>query len=88
MKKQKKRPREYGRSWHPQLPRGDISWLVANYHVGTSGAEIADEVARRLSDPRCTPAIRQEAREYALACHADNGQLYTDVTSGNIGAAG
>ena len=61
-----------------QVPKHNISWLVAKLHVGTPDATVEADIRDRLQRlaSETTPAQRNACVKYALKCHRDNQALF------------
>jgi len=70
---------EYGKRWDARVPRNDIRQLVSRIHVGTSEAEIAEDIRKRCNAPGYTATIIRQSVAYALECHKRNRELYCYV---------
>ncbi|MBD9524301.1 hypothetical protein IB262_30940 [Ensifer sp. ENS02] len=60
----------------PDLPTGQISWIVGNKHVGEDDTELAEDMAARAKRAGATdPDMVAQIVAYALACHRANQAL-------------
>ena len=71
------------------IPKTEIEWIVARFHVGTPNETIARDIRRRLRRVPwiATPAggrFETKCVAYALKCHADNLALFRTVNGGYL----
>ncbi|XNO40700.1 hypothetical protein ACL2DZ_00010 (plasmid) [Sinorhizobium meliloti] len=60
----------------PEVPTGQISWIVGNKHVGEHDSELAEDLADRAKRAGATdPDMVAQIVAYALACHRANQAL-------------
>ncbi|QPB24426.1 hypothetical protein ISN39_32900 (plasmid) [Rhizobium sp. 007] len=60
----------------PDLPTGQISWIVGNKHVGEDDSELSEDMADRAKRAGATDAdMVAQIVTYALACHRANQAL-------------
>lgn len=60
----------------PDVPTGQISWIVGNKHVGEDDSELAEDMASRVNRAGATdPDMVAQIVAYALACHRANQAL-------------
>lgn len=64
------------------IPTVQIRFLVNRQHVSTSGVDIVRDLRRRMTGDKWTKRVRKMAYRYALKCHAENRNLYHNVTKG------
>ena len=58
---------------HPQLPAGEIEWLVNRMHISLSDDAVVAAIERRSR--HWPERFRQQAERYALHCHHRNQRL-------------
>ncbi|MFA1626899.1 hypothetical protein ACDY96_30440 [Rhizobium mongolense] len=60
----------------PDLPTGQISWIVGNKHVGEDDSELAEDMSDRAKRAGAIdPDMVAQIVAYALACHRANQAL-------------
>lgn len=65
-----------------QIPTVQIRFIVDRQHVSASGVDIVRDLRRRMTGDRWTKRARKKAYRYALKCHAENRNVYRNVTKG------
>lgn len=73
---------QFGRQWAPEVPRGQIEWLVARLHVSTPDRTIEANMRRRCRKLAATPEVIQEIVDFAILAHAANRDLFAHVMGG------
>ena len=71
------------------IPKQQIQWLVARFHVATESETIARDIRHRLRQNPwiATPAgqrFEDRCVAYALKCHRQNRELFRNVTAGYL----
>lgn len=69
---------EFAQRFDSRVPRRDISWLVARYHVATPDSEIESWIRARAPKD-CPETLVRHCVRYALACHHENFKTYCAV---------
>jgi len=67
------------------VPTVSIDRILNNVHAATPDAEVRENIEARMvnqTDPRWTPAIREQTIRYALWRHHENFRFYADVMHG------
>lgn len=71
--------------------KGQISWIVGNYHVGKSDDEVRENWQMRIArnnrrnkSHKIDDELRTAIIAYALECHHNNQGLYHAVMTGNF----